>query len=263
MGYWDMVKRIVMDASVVVEVIDSRFPAKTRIPELENLVAREGKKLLIVINKADMISKREAEREKLGMGTECVFVSAKKRQGVTRLRMAIARLAGGEEAKVAVVGYPNTGKSSVINMLKGRKAARTSSIAGFTKGKQFVRAGSKLLLIDSPGIIPIDVKDETLMVLLSVKNFQHLKDLEGTAMDVADYLLRTQRSEIVAAYGIDARDGEELLEKLAFSRKKLVRGGRPDINAAARILIMDFQEGKIRFAPENVGKQAGTAGRPT
>ena len=254
MGYRDLVRGIIHDADIVMEIIDSRFPQASRNIETEELVERSGKKLLVVINKSDMISKRNANQVKENIGKRCVFVSAKYRKGVARLRIEVEKLCAGKEAKIAVIGYPNTGKSSVINMLKGRKAALTSSIAGFTKGKQFVRISTRIMLIDSPGVIPIRENDETLMVLLSAKNPQHLSDLGGTGIDVAQYLLGTQKEELERHYGIEAKEGEEFLEKLAFRRNKLVKGGKPDLNAAARTLIDDFQKGAIKAKHEKSAK---------
>lgn len=245
MVYWEVVRRMVYEADVVMEIADARFPEKSRNRELEEIVRRARKKLVIVLNKSDLISKRGAERAKEGIEERCVFVSAKKRSGAGMLRAEIEGLAQGGEAKVAIVGYPNTGKSSIINMLKGRKAARTSSTAGFTKGKQYVRISSRVLLIDTPGVIPPRENDETLMALTGMKSSHQLKDLEGTGMDVAEYLFRTMGEELKGFYGVEAKDGEEFLEKLAMKRKKLVSGGRPDTNAAARILIDDFQKGAI------------------
>ncbi len=239
-----MVRDIVNEADVVLEIIDARFPAQSRNLGLEQSVLTKGKKLLIVVNKSDLISLREAKRVKAAVGPGCVFVSAKAKTGIARLKGWIGQLSGDRETKIAVTGYPNTGKSSIINMLKGRKAARTSSIAGFTKGKQFVRISRKILLIDSPGVIPFEDKDETLMALLSVKNPHHLSDLEGTGIEVGEFLLKSRKEEIEGYYGVSAVSGEELLEKIAFKRNKLLKGARPDTNAAARIIISDFQEGR-------------------
>ncbi len=256
MGYWEIVKGIVHGAGIVLEIVDARFPQKSRNMQLEEMVKRAGKKLVIVINKSDLISKRQAEREKHGIDERCVFVSAKMRSGVKMLRIEIEKLAQGNEAKVAVVGYPNTGKSSVINMLKGRRAARTSSTAGFTRGKQFVRISPRIMLIDSPGVIPLNENDQTLMALLSSKSSHQLLDLEGTGIDVAEYLLREMPEILQAHYNVRASDGEEFLEKMALSRNRLKKGGKPDLNSAARILIDDFQIGAIK--PKNREKTPKT-----
>ena len=251
MNYNDMVRKILSSSDVAIEVVDARFPERTRNFEFEGRVKASGKKLLLVLNKADLISLRAAKLIKRGIeagGLKTVFVSAKKRQGVARLKSAIAGILGGMPGKAAGFGYPNTGKSSVINMLKGRKSAPTSSTAGFTKGLRNVRIGAKITLIDSPGIIPLHEHDETLMALLGVKNPEQVKDLEGTGLDVADLLLKNSGPETIAFYGVgSARDGEELLEKIASGKNRLLKGGKPDTNAAARMLLNDLLKGRINL----------------
>ncbi|MAG18339.1 MAG: GTPase [Candidatus Diapherotrites archaeon] len=244
-GFLKIVKKVIDEADILLEVIDSRFPTKSRNAELERIIKLSGKKLLLVLNKSDLVSEENVKKQKELIGVKSVFVSAKKKQGTIKLREAIGKLSGKNEVKVGVVGYPNTGKSSVINMLKGKKSSGVGAIAGFTKGMQYVRISSKVMLIDSPGVIPLEEKDELLMVLLSAKNIQSLEDLEGTGIEVANELLKSNPEKLESFYGINAKDGEDFLEKLAFKRKKLAKGGTPNMNEAARILIIDFQRGKI------------------
>jgi len=244
-GYWQIVKKVLEEADIVLEVIDSRFPDESRNLLLEKNIQEKGKKLLLVLNKADLVSEKQVKKQKELVGIKSVFVSAKKKHGTIKLREAIGKLSRGKEVKVAVVGYPNTGKSSVINMLKGKKSAGIGAVAGFTRGMQYVRISSKVMLIDTPGIIPFDEKNETLMVLLSAKNMQNLKDLESTGVEIAEALLKSNKEKIERFYDVKARDGEEFLEEIALKRKKLLKGAKPDLNTAARILITDFQRGKI------------------
>lgn len=245
MKYSQVVEKVIRDADIVLEVVDARFPEQSRNIQLEENVKWSGKKLLIVLNKADLIGKRAAERIKKSLGERAVFVSAKRKTGTIRIKEEIGKLSGGKEIKVAVVGYPNTGKSSIINMLKGKKSARTSSTAGFTKGKQMVRISARIMLIDTPGVMELGEKDEVLLALLGAKNPQDMKDLEGAGIQVAQMLIDNNPEALLKTYGVEATDGEEFLEKLAIKRNKLMKGARPDVNAIAKILILDYQQGKI------------------
>ncbi|MCR4335171.1 MAG: 50S ribosome-binding GTPase [archaeon] len=244
-GFLQIVKKVVDEADILLEIIDARFPTKSRNADLERIIKLSGKKLLLVLNKADLVSIENVKKQKELIGVKSVFVSAKKKQGTIKLREAIGKLSDKNEVKVGVVGYPNTGKSSIINMLKGKKSSRVAAIAGFTKGMQYVRISTKLILIDSPGIIPLEEQDEILMVMLSAKNIQSLEDLEGTGIEVAGELLKSIPEKLKNFYGVEAQNGEEFLEKLALKRKKLLKGGSPNITEAARLLITDFQRGKI------------------
>ncbi|PIN85369.1 MAG: hypothetical protein COV47_02410 [Candidatus Diapherotrites archaeon CG11_big_fil_rev_8_21_14_0_20_37_9] len=244
MGYWHKVNELMREADIIIQVLDARFPVKTRIESIDEFAEIKGKKLLYVLNKSDLVSKRFSEKAKKGL-PNAVFVSAKKRMGKIKLKEAIGKLAGNNEVKIAIVGYPNTGKSSIINMLKGRKSARTSPTAGFTRGKQLIRISHKVMLIDSPGVMPFNEKDESTMVLLNAKNSEQIKDVEGVALELAKMLLENNPKKLVETYGIEAKDEEEFLEKLAVKRNKLKKGGIPDVNQVAAILIKDFQTGKI------------------
>jgi len=244
-NYHTIVMQVINNADIIAEVVDARFPEQSRNEWLEKTVLEKGKKLLIVINKADLVSEAKVLKSKETLGVTSVFVSAKQKKGGIKLREVLGKLSKKEATRVAFVGYPNTGKSSVINMLKGKKSASTSPTAGFTKGKQQIRISSKVMLVDTPGIIPIDEKDETLMVLLSSLNVQQVKDLESTGINVAQAFLKTNRKKLGAFYGVEAKDGEEFLEKIAFKRNKLLKEGKPNTREAARLLITDFQRGKL------------------
>ncbi len=246
MGYWETVKKVVDEADIVIEVLDARFPAKSRNAELERLVKGKGKKLILLLNKTDLIGREAAALHRKAMGQNCIFSSAANRQGTSSLRKKIGELSEGRTAKVAIVGYPNVGKSSIINVLSRKRAARTSSWAGFTKGVQFVRVSHRVMLIDTPGVIQVDDKDETLMVMLGSKNLEQVKDLESTGVEIADTLLKSNHKGLCAHYNVyGAKDGEEFLDRLAIARNRLLKGGRPDLNAAVRIIINDLQKGNL------------------
>lgn len=245
MGYRRIAREVIKEADIVIEVADARFPEKSRNREMEETVKRMRKKLVIVFGKSDLVSKREAEKAKSFAGQTSIFVSAKTRKGISRIKTIIGSMAKGNEVKVAIIGYPNTGKSSLINALKGRRAAGTSSTAGFTRGKQNIKIG-KIMLIDTPGVIPLKENDQLLMAMLSSKNPNQLKDLEGIGIELAELLIKNQKQDIEKFYGVTAKEGEEFLEKLAEKKNRVLKGNKPDTKWAARQLITDFQQGKIK-----------------
>lgn len=85
----------------------------------------------------------------------------------------------GRDILVGTLGYPNVGKSSVINGVTGRHRASTSPISGHTKGVQHVDAGSRIMFMDTPGVIPFDENDEYVQGLLGIKDATHLQDQLG------------------------------------------------------------------------------------
>ncbi|MEM4326629.1 MAG: GTPase, partial [Candidatus Diapherotrites archaeon] len=245
MSYWSLVRSVVESADVVVEVLDARFPNLSRNKKLEGFVKEKGKTLVFLFNKSDLVDSSFVRNIASSFGSNCVFMSAKLRRGVVALKKLLSKFSFGKTIKVAFVGYPNTGKSSIINLLKGKKSAPTSFRAGFTKGLQNIRVSSNVVVIDTPGVIPVENFDESLLVVLSSKNSEDISDLESVGLDVAKLVLKCDPNGVKSLYNISASSPESLLESLALVRGKLKRGALPDISAAAKILIDDVQSGKL------------------
>ncbi len=249
-NYWNIVNAVIERSDVLLEVIDSRIPDFTRNKEVEEKVKRSGKQLILVMNKADLISQRVAEQEKKRLSKEypVVFVSTKEHHGTKLLREAILSRTEKYEIVVGVLGYPNTGKSSVINVLKGRKAASTSSHAGHTKALQKIRVTNRILMLDSPGVVPFKEKDEAKHVLIGAIMFSECKNPELSAYEIIQHCNTINTKIIPLYYGVEETvDNDILLEKIAQKRNILAKGGVLDIERTARVIIQDWQTGKIKL----------------
>ncbi len=242
-NFWKVVNDVIRESDILLEILDARMVEESRNKEIECKVQESGKMLVYVINKCDLAEKSALEKWKRKLKPS-VFISAKDHLGTTMLREAI--LKHGKNKKrvtVGVLGYPNTGKSSVINALKGRAAASTSPVSGHTKGIQTIRVSQRLYLIDTPGVFPYQEKDENKHAMLSAKTFTNLKDPEGSVIKMIELM----PIEIETYYGVDHDDDPEIvLEQIALKLKKLKKGGLPDTNSAARIILKDWQEGNIK-----------------
>ncbi|MFP3160188.1 MAG: GTPase, partial [Vulcanisaeta sp.] len=148
---WRRVRSVLEMSDLVLEVIDARDPVETRNRRLEDLVNRLGKSLMMVINKADLVPMEVLKewRRFLERDYPTVFISARGRLGTRKLIVNIKRYAPRLPVRVSVVGYPNVGKSTIINYLKGRHVAETSPVPGWTIGEQIVRAKQWLVVIDT------------------------------------------------------------------------------------------------------------------
>src|SRR3989344_1079457 len=246
-------KEVIRTSDIVLEVIDSRFIDKTRNKELEEEVKKAGKKIIFVLNKVDLIDIKNLKiNYDLSSIKPYVLFSIKNRIGRARLREIInieAKKSDFEKARVGVIGYPNTGKSSVINVLSGGKRAGTSSQAGFTKSIQKVRFNKNIIILDSPGVI-FSGEENSLAgkiikrhVEICVKDYGKVKYPDLIINDI----MKEHKKVFDDFYGVDSEeDAENLLWILGKKWNFLKRGGVVDKDRTARKILKDWQEGKIR-----------------
>jgi ribosome biogenesis GTPase A len=242
---------------VVLEVLDARYIDETRNKEVEENIKEQRKKLIFVINKCDLVEvdklKEEAERKKL---FPHVIISCKSGIGkgglIERIKIEAKRALSEKKfeiAHVGILGYPNTGKSSLINFLTGRNATTTSSTAGFTKGMKKIRLSSGVLLLDTPGIIPSkeDTKYDREVLekhaKIDVEPYDRVKEPEF----VVDRIIKQNPEKLEKFYGVEADgDSEILIDELGKRKKLFAKGGVVDSDRTARAIIKDWQDGKIK-----------------
>lgn len=252
---WLSVRRVVRKADVVVEVVDARDPMATRSRGLEALVRRLGKRLVIVINKADLVPREVLEEWKRVLGREypTVYLSARERLGTRWLWRVIKRVTDKRPVTVAVVGLPNVGKSTVLNVLRGRHSASTSPIPGWTRAHTEAKVATWLRVVDTPGIVPRGDEDE--LAIRGALRPEVLEDPVPAAVKLIGVLRSKDPGVFEKCYGISGDDPLSILESLARRRGLLLRGGELNVEEAARILIRDWQMGRIAvyFTPEDYG----------
>jgi len=245
LGAWDRVKRVIRSSYVVLEVLDARSPDTTRCHKLEGFARRLHKSIVLVVNKTDLVDEADAKATQRRLATDlpCVLVSAKSGKGRNRLK-AHLRPKAGSDIRVAVFGYPNVGKSSIINMLTRRGKARTSPEPGFTKGEQWIRMDENILLLDTPGVIPRDEAAVDL-ALLGAWDIDKLRDPVPVAWKLIEHLTAKHPAVIVHYGGDPSLSTHEVLEAIARSRGRLLQGGEPDVDEMAKILVRDWYRGRI------------------
>jgi ribosome biogenesis GTPase A len=250
-GYKTLVKDVIKKADVLLEVIDARFPDETRNSEVEREIIRLKKPFIIVINKCDLVSREKLEKTKISLSkiAPTIFVSSKDRSGTTMLRHQILESAciKGHDIFVGTLGYPNVGKSSVINSVTGRHRASTSSISGHTKGVQHVDAGSRIMFIDTPGVIPFDENDEYLQGLMGIKDSTHIKDQIGVALKIIERFLAENKPALEAFYKIkiETEGTYDVLELIGRQCNFLQKKGEVDETRTATKIINDWQHGLL------------------
>jgi nuclear GTP-binding protein len=149
---------------------------------------------------------------------------------------------------VGIIGYPNTGKSSIINTLKGEKCCKTAPIPGETKVWQYVTLTKRIYLIDSPGVV-YDKNNESTEIETVLKGIVRAERLKNPSDFIAPILARVQPKYISKQYNIDQwTDDVDFLTKLAQYKGKLLTNGESDCNTVAKMVINDWQRVSYHLA---------------
>ncbi len=244
-----LLEKIIDISDIVLEILDARFPKEMQNKEIGKLIEKKGKKIIYVLNKSDLTRKRDKRLNPK------VFVSCRTQKGIAELRDKIKQEAAkikkeGEynRIQVGVIGYPNTGKSSLINLLIGRNSAKTGSEAGFTKGIQKLRLTENILLLDSPGVIPTEEYSMTneekmaLHVKFGGKSHTQVKNPELALNEI----VKSNKKALEEFYKIEFKNAEDLIEKIGNKKGFLKKGGEVHSDRAARAVLKDWQLGNIK-----------------
>ena len=233
---------------MLIEVRDARAPHLTSSPMIETF----AKKLpvITVLSKADLA---DAESTKMwcnyikGTGHD-VWALDLKQGGITQLAKHLQKsMPTFRDLRIAVFGIPNVGKSMLINKLVGRYAVKVGGIPGVTKGVSWVK-GNGFLLVDSPGILDphSDARAHRLISWLGSSRSDVIDSYEEHAKELISFLCKKNILHNFAPLLKVEVDGEpyELLEKIASRYGKLLPGGLYDIEAAAKLFLEGFANGK-------------------
>ncbi|XP_075460861.1 nucleolar GTP-binding protein 2 [Ascaphus truei] len=252
---WGELYKVIDSSDVVVQVLDARDPMGTRSPHIETYLKKEKhwKHLIFVLNKCDLVptwaTKRWVARLSQDYPTLAFHASLTNSFGkgaFIQLLRQFGKLHGDKkQISVGFIGYPNVGKSSVINTLRSKKVCNVAPIAGLTKVWQYITLMRRIFLIDCPGVVYPSGDSETDIVLKGVVQVEKIKCPE----DHIDAVLARAKPEYISkTYRIDTwENAEDFLEKLAFRTGKLLKGGEPDRQTVSKMVLNDWQRGRIPF----------------
>ncbi len=264
MGFWPVVLNVLRNSDVVLLLVDARMPEVGRNSEIVNKI-KEGKKLIYVFNKIDLVSKKDIEELRWEY-PDGFFVSSTKRTGVQKLKRFLEELASrkgslhreacfaetggksysrGGSLRVGIVGYPNIGKSTLMNLLAPGARAKVSRVSGTTRKTQWVRVG-RLRIMDSPGVIPFG-DSGTRAGVMSGKDAHKIKNPEKVAIRIIEFLIKKDVGILRRCYGVDGDDAYDVFGAIGRKKGYLVKGGVVDENRTAIKVIDDWQKGRINF----------------
>lgn len=166
---------------------------------------------------------------------------------ISLLRQFSTLHASRKQISIGFIGYPNTGKSSIINTLRKKRVCKVAPIPGETKVWQYITLMKRIYLIDCPGVVPPSQSDTEEDILL--RGVVRVENVEHPAQYIDAVFRRTQTRHIERTYEIKASewndDAIEFLSLLARKGGRLLKGGEPDVDSAAKMVLNDFLRGKI------------------
>jgi len=247
----------IKNIDVVIELLDARLPGSSANPLLAQLTA--GKPALKVLNKQDLAdAARTAEwlaHYNALPGTRALALDASVATPAKALVKACFELApnrGGmvKPMRVLICGIPNVGKSTLINTLTGKRAAKTGDEAGITKLEQRISLADDFYLYDTPGVLwpRIIVAKSGYNLAASGAIGRNAFNEEEVALELLEYLKTHYATQLQARYKLSTVAGlsdEELLEAIGRQRGALQGGKRVNLQKAAEIVIYDFRAAAI------------------
>ncbi|MCO5609575.1 hypothetical protein L7F22_063805 [Adiantum nelumboides] len=250
-------KALIKLMDVIIEVRDARIPLATSHPEMTTWI--KDKMRVVVMNRVDMITTAEKDKWANYFASQKIttlFTDGRRGLGVMKLGRTVKSVARDINEKrrakgllpravrAVVVGYPNVGKSSLINRLLKRRKCEAAPRPGVTRELQWARIGEDLDLLDAPGLLPMRLSDQAAAIRLAICHDigESSYAVAGVAAVFVEMLLRMPNAGVELLeerYKIDANgmSGEVFLEELA---QKIFAG---DINHAALRLLQDYRKG--------------------
>lgn len=242
---------------LIIELVDARIPLSSRNPDINEL--GKNKFRIVLLNKSDLA---DPAQNKLWMqffqeqGVHVTEINAKSGAGIKSIH-ALVQEACREKlerdrkrgivnrpVRAMVVGIPNVGKSTFINSFVGKACTKTGNKPGVTKGKQWIRLNQNLELLDTPGILWPKFEDREVGMRLAFIGSMNDEIIlvEELARDLIRVIQEYYPRALEQRYGW--QDGDAL-RKIAESRRACLKGGEPDVEKAAAILIEDFRSGRL------------------
>lgn len=252
---WNELYKVIDSSDVVIQVLDARDPMGTRSSHIESFMRKEKqhKHLIFVLNKCDLVPTWVTQRwvtilsaEYPTLAFHASVTNPFGKGALINLLRQFAKLhTDKKQISVGIIGYPNVGKSSIINTLKAKKVCKVAPIAGETKVWQYVTLMRRIYLIDCPGVVYPSGDSETDIILKGVVRVENVKD---AACHIPEVLERVRRDYVAKTYKISSwTDPNDFLEQVAQRTGKLFKGGEADVNTVAKMILNDFQRGRLPY----------------
>ncbi len=248
---------------IVIEVTDARIPYSSRNPEMDRLVGKKPR--IVLLNKCDAanetVTSRWIDHYKRN-GIPAIATDCRSGKNINRVIPLVKEVLKdeiekwnakgmiGRPVRIMIVGIPNVGKSSLINRLAGSKRAKVEDRPGVTRGKQWVTLSNDVELLDMPGVLWPKFEDQDVGLSLAFTGAvkDDIMDMESLACFFIKKLRTVSPEAFKERYNVEVSSEQtdyEVLEAIGKRRGFLVSGGEINTERAAIILIDEFRSGKL------------------
>lgn len=242
-----------------IEIIDSRIPISSRNPLFNEVL--KNKKRLIIFNKTDLSNPVENEKWLNYLNDENtkvlkydatkpnvnLVVSESKNLMKDLLDRDRERGLNDRALRAMIVGIPNSGKSTFINGIVGRKSAKIGNRPGITKTNQWIRIHKDLHLLDTPGVLwqKFEKEETGLHLAFTGAIKDEIMDRETLALKLIEELIEKYPEYLKERYGVEIKTPLETMDDIAKKRGAIRRGAEIDYEKISAIILDEFRKGKI------------------
>ena len=241
---------------IVIEILDARAPLSSINPDFEKRI--QNKKRIVIFSKADLADPNETQKWQqhflksvdslliLNLNdpkSEKVIASEVKKLGAEKHAKEISKGMKPQPLKTMIIGIPNVGKSSLINRLAKRSAAGVQNKPGYTRGEQFIKVNNDFILLDTPGVLPMNYDDRNTAINLALVGSvrEDILPNEDLAVYLIKYLSKNYPNALENRFGITDLSNFEEVIRLICQKRGLLN----DNERAYSLLLKEFKEGKL------------------
>ncbi len=247
---------------VIIYVLDSRAPFSCVNPKFTKIIG--DKPIIYILNKADMADENKLKEWKeyfTGQNSFCLTMNSTASSSTKVLEKAILTLLKDRFKKydnkginlikrAMIIGVPNSGKSTLANNLCGKGKAQTGNRAGVTKSKQWIKIGSGIEVMDTPGTLwPAFDNNQVAKHLAYIGSIkEEVLDIPELSLDLIVDLNKLDINILQNRFNIEIMPDDEpvnILEKICFARKYMLKKGEYDYDRGAYALVNEFKAGKL------------------
>ncbi len=245
---------------VIIEILDARAPLSSINPEFEKRTS--NKKKLIVVSKSDLADPNETKKWEICLKNRCnsllilnltdpratkIISDEVQKLGEEKHQKEKAKGMKPQPIKAMIIGVPNVGKSSLINRIAKRNAAGVQNKPGYTRGEQYIKVNKDFILLDTPGVLPMNYEDKehaiNLALIGSIK--EEILPNDELVKYLLKYLKKHYPNALKERFGIDDLTDHIQVSELVAKKRGLLTGGEYDLSRADFLILKEFKEGKL------------------